>query len=83
MRHREGPNGKTVLTNGCHMLPTKGVALAWRASLIRCRNRSCNVGELIDLLAIGSALTVSALPGAGATAHANAIAAAVGLGIAE
>lgn len=83
MRHREGPNGKTVLTNGCHVLPTMGVALAWRAALIRCRNRSCNVGELIDLLAIGSALTVSALPGAGATAHANAIAAAIGLDLPE
>jgi len=83
MRHREGPNGKTVLTNGCHRLSTTDRALVCRAALIRCRKRSCNAGELIDLLAICSALTVSALPGAGATAHANAIAAAVGLGIAE
>ena len=83
MRLREGPNGKTVLTNGCQVLPTTGRALAWRAALIRCWKRSCNVGELIDLLAIGGALTVSALPGAGATAHAKAIGAAVGLDIAE
>ena len=66
MRHREGPNGKTVLTNGCHKLSTTDRALVCRAALIRCRKRSCNVGELIDLLAICSALTVSALPGAGA-----------------
>jgi ParB family chromosome partitioning protein len=39
--------------------------------------------ELIDLLALCSALTVNALPGAGASASANALAAALGLDMAE
>ena len=39
--------------------------------------------ELIDLLALCGALTVNALPGAGATASANAIAKALGLDMAD
>jgi ParB family chromosome partitioning protein len=39
--------------------------------------------ELIDLLALCSALTVNALPGAGAAASANALAAALGLDMAD
>lgn len=39
--------------------------------------------ELIDLLALCSALTVNALPGAGAAGSANAIASALGLDMAE
>ncbi len=39
--------------------------------------------ELIDLFALCGALTVNALPGAGASASANAIAAAVGLDMAD
>lgn len=39
--------------------------------------------ELIDLLALCSALTVNALPGAGASASANALAAALGLDMAD
>ena len=39
--------------------------------------------ELIDLLALCGALTVNALPGAGATGSANAIAAALGLDMAD
>ena len=39
--------------------------------------------ELVDLLALCGALTVNALPGAGASASANAIAAAVGLDMAD
>jgi ParB family chromosome partitioning protein len=39
--------------------------------------------ELIDLLALGSALTANALPTAGAAGSANAIAAALGLDMAE
>src|SRR3990167_1516272 len=40
-------------------------------------------GELIDLLALCGALTVNALPGAGAAGSANAIAAALGLDMAD
>lgn len=39
--------------------------------------------ELVDLLALCSALTVNALPGAGAVGSANAIAAALGLDMAD
>ncbi|MDP1532903.1 MAG: chromosome partitioning protein ParB, partial [Rubrivivax sp.] len=59
----------------CARLPERQDAwLGWLIALSQ--------GEQIDLLALCSALTVNALPGAGAPAHADAIAAAVGLDMA-
>ncbi|MDP3086083.1 MAG: ParB/RepB/Spo0J family partition protein [Rubrivivax sp.] len=60
----------------CARLPERQDAwLGWLIALSQ--------GEQIDLLALCSALTVNALPGAGAPAHADAIAAAVGLDMAD
>lgn len=60
----------------CTRLPARQDAwLGWLIALSQ--------GEQIDLLALCGALTVNALPGAGAPAHADAIAAAVGLDMAD
>ncbi|MFM9917856.1 MAG: ParB/RepB/Spo0J family partition protein, partial [Rhizobacter sp.] len=62
---------------------------AWRARLPEQQGQwfrwliDLSQAELIDLLALCSALTVNALPGAGAPGSANAIAAALGLDMAN
>ncbi len=62
---------------------------AWRARLPEQQGEwfrwliDLSQAELIDLLALCSALTVNALPGAGASASANALAAALGLDMAD
>jgi ParB family chromosome partitioning protein len=62
---------------------------AWQARLPEHQGEwfGCLIGltqaELIDLLALCSALTVNALPGAGASASASALAAALGLDMAD
>ncbi len=62
---------------------------AWRARLPEQQGEwfrwlfGLSQAELIDLLALCSALTVNALPGAGASASANALAAALGLDMAD
>jgi ParB family transcriptional regulator, chromosome partitioning protein len=62
---------------------------AWRARLSEQQGEwhgwliSLPQAELIDLLALCSALTVNALPGAGAAGSANAIASALGLDMAD
>ncbi len=62
---------------------------AWRARLPEQQGEwfgwliDLSQSELIDLLALCSALTVNALPGVGASASANALAAALGLDMAD
>ncbi|MBI1395413.1 MAG: chromosome partitioning protein ParB [Betaproteobacteria bacterium] len=50
MRHREGPCGTTVLTNGCRALSTRARSLARRAAVMRCREEVAKCHQPMELI---------------------------------